>query len=187
MSAFWHKAAIRLAHSRKSMVVNLRPLSRAYLHLARRRTCNSEDLTLPRPPDGSHFPAVSAAAEKRVAAVRLEPRHRDAGRHVELLQNLAIPRVDPAQLAFLVFPSAVPELAVHPGHTGHEAVRINGAQNRAGLWIDLVNLALAILPNPQAPFRPGHAGGATFGRRDGRDHAASIRVDLLNAFPGNLV
>ena len=29
---------------------------------ARRRGCESEDLTLPRPPDGSHFPAASAAA-----------------------------------------------------------------------------------------------------------------------------
>jgi hypothetical protein len=92
---------------------------------ARRQTCDGEDLTLLGPPDSSHFPAISAPAVKRVAGVRLEPRHRDAGRHVELQKNLAALRVDPAQLAFLVFPSAVPGLAVHPGHTGHEAVRVS--------------------------------------------------------------
>jgi hypothetical protein len=45
----------------------------------------SEDLTLPRPPNGSYFPATSAAAEERVVAVGLEARHGHAGRHVDLL------------------------------------------------------------------------------------------------------
>ena len=55
-----------------------------------------------------------------------------------------------------------------------------------GLGIDLVDLALAVLPDPQRPFRPGHARGAAFGRRDGGDHAAALRVDLLDAVAGDL-
>src|SRR5262245_4988121 len=66
--------------------------------------------------------AGGAAAEERVAAVRLESRYGDAGRHVELLQNLTALRIDPTQFAFLVFKGAVPEFAVHPGDAGHEAV-----------------------------------------------------------------
>src|SRR5262245_37011339 len=72
--------------------------------------------------DGSQFSAGGTAAEERVAAVRLESRSGDAGRHVELLQNLTALRIDPTQFAFLVFKSAMPELAVHPGDASHEAV-----------------------------------------------------------------
>src|SRR5262245_65259818 len=72
--------------------------------------------------DGSQFSASGAAAEERVTAIRLESRHRDTGRHVELLQNLTALRIDPTQFAFLVFKGAVPELAVHPGDASHEAV-----------------------------------------------------------------
>src|SRR5262245_33579350 len=72
--------------------------------------------------DGSQFSAGGTAAEERVAAVRLESRYGDAGRHVELLQNLAALRIDPTQFAFLVFQGPVPELAVHPGYASHEAV-----------------------------------------------------------------
>src|SRR5215471_5042439 len=65
--------------------------------------------------DDSEFAAAGAAAEERVPAVRLESRYGDAGRHVELFQNFAAPRIDPTQFAFLVFQGAVPEFAVHPG------------------------------------------------------------------------
>jgi hypothetical protein len=41
------------------------------------------------PANGSQLATVAAAAEEHVAAVRLETRHGDAGRHIELLQNLA--------------------------------------------------------------------------------------------------
>src|SRR5262249_11739153 len=160
---------------------------RRVLLLARRRTCDSEDLTLPRPPDGSHFPAASAAAEERVAAVGLEARHRDAGRHVDLLQNLAALRVDSAQFAFVGFPRAVPEFAIDPRYASDETVRLDGAKDRASLRIDLMDLAFAMLPDPEAPFRPRHPGGATVGCRDGSDHAAGCMIDLLDAVPGDLV
>src|SRR6202040_3411043 len=75
-------------------------LRRYVCFLVLRRSCESEDLILPGPPDGSHFPAASAAAEERVAAVGLEARHGYAGRHVELFQNLAGLRIDSAQFAF---------------------------------------------------------------------------------------
>src|SRR5215813_10578429 len=98
-----------------------------------------EDLTLPRPPDSSHFPAAPAAAEERVPAVGLEARHRYAGRHVDLLQNLAALRIDSAQFAFVGFPSAVPQFTVDPGDAGDETVRLDGAEDRAGLRIDLMD------------------------------------------------
>src|SRR5262249_56825341 len=72
--------------------------------------------------DDCEFAAAGAAAEERVPTVRLESRYGDAGRHVELLQNFAAPRIDPTQFAFLVFQGAVPEFAVHPGDAGHEAI-----------------------------------------------------------------
>jgi hypothetical protein len=103
--------------------------------------------------DDSHFSASSAAAEERVAAVGLEARHRQAARHVDLLQNLAVLRIDSAQFAFLGFPGAVPELAFHPGDASDETVRLYGAKDRAGLRIDLMDLAFAMLPDPEAPFR----------------------------------
>ncbi len=73
--------------------------------------------------DRSHLAAVAAAAEERIAAIRLEARYGDAGRHVDLLQNLAGLRIDPAQFALLGFPGAVPELVADPGDAGDEAVR----------------------------------------------------------------
>ena len=42
-----------------------------------------------RPADGPDLAAGRAAAEERVAAVRLETGHRDARRHVDLLEELA--------------------------------------------------------------------------------------------------
>src|SRR5215475_710352 len=144
-----------------------------------------EDLTLPRPPDSSHFPAAPAAAEERVAAVGLEARHRYAGRHVDLLQNLAALRIDSAQFTFVGFPRAVPKFAIDPGDAGDETVRLDGAKDRAGLRIDLMDRAFAMLPDPEAPFGPCHSGGAAVRRWDGSDHMAGRRIDLLIA--GNLV
>ena len=44
-----------------------------------------------------------------------------------------------------------------------------------------------MLPDPEAPFRPRHSGGAAVGCWDGSDHAAGRRIDLLDAIPGDLV
>src|SRR5262249_26922265 len=104
-----------------------------------------EYLTLPRPPDSSHFPAApTSAAAQRVAAVALAARPRYAGRDVDLLQNLAALRIDSAQFAFVGFPRAVPQFAVDPGDAGDETVRLDGAEDRAGLRIDLMDLAFAM-------------------------------------------
>src|SRR5262249_11145400 len=108
----------------------------------------------PGPTDGSHLPAISASTKELIAAIGLEARHAYSGRHLELLQDLSGPRIDPPQIALVPFPSAVPELAVDPGDPGDEAVRLDGAENRPGLGIDLMDLAVPILPHPERPFGP---------------------------------
>ena len=96
-------------------------------------------------------------------------------------------RIDAPQIALVAFPGAVPELAVDPGDAGDEAVGLDGAQDRAGFGIDLMDLALAVLPDPERAFGPGEAGvAAAAGRRDGGEHAAGLRIDLLDAILGDL-
>src|SRR5229473_1069440 len=130
------------------------------------------------PADGSHLPAVSAAAEELVAAIGFEPRYTHSRRHVEPLQDLSGSRIDSPHIALVTFPGAVPELAVDPGHAGDEALGLDGAQNGAGLGIDLMDLALAILPHPERPFGPGEPGvGAAAGRRDRRQHTTGRRIE----------
>ena len=109
----------------------------------------------PGPADGPHRPAASASAEEPVAAIGFEPRHARPGRHLEPLQDLSGSRIDPPQIALVPFPGAVPELAVDPGHPGDEAVGFDGAQNRPCLGIDLMDLAVPVLPHPERPFGPG--------------------------------
>ena len=78
-------------------------------------------------------------------------------RHLQALEHLAALRVDAAQLALVALPGAVPQLAVDPGHAGDEAVGLDRAQDRAGRGIDLVDLAVAVLPTqrlPSAQARP---------------------------------
>jgi hypothetical protein len=62
----------------------------------------------PRPADGSHLPAASAAAEEPVAAIGLEPRHARSRRHLEPLQNLSGLRIEPPHFARVTFPGTVP-------------------------------------------------------------------------------
>src|SRR6185312_13718883 len=63
----------------------------------------------------------------------------------------------------------------------------DGAENGAGVRIDLMDLARAILPDPERPFRPGEAGIlAATRRRDHREHAAGRGIDLLDAILGDL-
>src|SRR5262249_31072389 len=114
---------------------------------------------------------------------------RDAGarRHVDLLQHLAGGGIDLAQVARVALPGGVPELAVDPGHAGDEAAARDGAQDRAGTWIDLVDLLLAVDADPERAFRPGEPGvAAAARRRNGRDHLAGVWIDLLNAALGDL-
>ena len=81
----------------------------------------------------------------------------------------------------------MPELAVDPGDPGDEAVGLDGAKNRAGLGIDLMDLTVAILPDPERPFGPGEPRvSAAAGRRDRGEHTAALRIDLLDAILSEL-
>src|SRR5437899_5279155 len=80
----------------------------------------------------------------------------------------------------------MPEFVANPGHAGDEAVRLDGAKDRAGLRIDLVDLAVAILADPERSFRPGHARSTAIGRWNAGDDTASLRIDLLDAISGDL-
>src|SRR5215467_5059178 len=133
------------------------------------------------------LPAASASAEESIRAVGLEARHAHAARHLEPLQNLSRSRVDSPDIALVTFPGAVPELSVDPGDPGDEAVGLDRAKNRPGLGINLMDLAVAILPDPQRPFRPRESGIGAAARRGNRRHYAAGRwIDLLDAIFGNL-
>src|SRR5205823_14553484 len=132
--------------------------------------------------DGPHLSAPSAAAEELIAAIGLEPRNHHSGRHLEPVQDLYRSRIDPPQIALVTFPGGVPELSVDPGDAGDEAVGIDGAKNRSGLGIDLMDLPVAILPHPERPFSPRQARvAAAAGRGNRGEHATGLRIDLLDA------
>src|SRR5512144_1705301 len=142
----------------------------------------------PRPPNAPHFPAVPTAAEEPLAAIGFEARHDHSGRHVERRQHVSRSWIDASQFALVVFPGAVPEIAIDPGDAGDEAVRFDRAKDRAGLRIDAMDLPLAIVPHPERSFGPGEARvAAAGGCRNRREHTAGPRVDLLDAILGDLV
>src|SRR6202790_1135161 len=91
-----------------------------------------------------------------------------------------------SQFALVTFPGAVPELVVDPGDPGDEAAGLDGAKNSPCLWIDLKDLAVAILPAPERPFRPCEPRAASPRRRDRGEHTAGLRLDLLDAILGEL-
>ena len=81
----------------------------------------------------------------------------------------------------------MPELSVDPGDPSDEALGLDRAENRPRLGIDLMDLPVPILPDPEGPFGPREARiAAAAGRRDRRHHAAGLRIDLLDAAPGEL-
>src|SRR5262249_37077846 len=108
----------------------------------------------PGPPDGSQLPACSTSAEEPIGAIGLEPPDANSARHLYFLQHLSRLRIDAPYIALVAFPGAMPELSIDPGDAGHEAVGLDRAQNRSGLGIDLMDLPLAILPDPESPFGP---------------------------------
>src|SRR5215510_15513821 len=137
--------------------------------------------------DRSHLPGASASAEELVAAIGLEPRHTRSTWHLEPLQDLSGSRIDAPHIALVTFPGAVPELAVDPGDPGDDAVRLDGAKDRARLGIDLMDLAVPMLAYPERPFGPRQPRvTAAAGRRDRGHHAAGLRIDLLDAILGDL-
>jgi hypothetical protein len=141
---------------------------------------------VPGPADYSHLPAASSTAEELTTAIGLEPRNFHSRRHLEPLQDLSRARIDVPHIALVTFPGAVPELAVDPGDPGDEAVGLEGAKKRACLGIDLMDLPVPILPNPERPFGPREPRATTAGRRDCGEHTAGLRIELLDAILGEL-
>ena len=140
----------------------------------------------PRSTNRSQLPAASASAEEPIAAIGLESRDIHTGWQLEALPDLSRSRIDPAQLALVAFPGAVPEFAVDPRYPGDETVRLDRAKNRTCLWIDLVDLSLPILPDPECSFRPRQPGvSAAAGCRNRVQDAAALRIDFLDAILGN--
>src|SRR5206468_2067823 len=108
--------------------------------------------------------------------------------HVDSLEHGSTIRIDAPKLALGAFRGAVPQVALHPRHARDEAVRLDGAEDRARLGIDLMNLPRAILAYPERPFGPREsrvtaAGGCWNRRYD----APGIGIDLLDTRLGDLI
>ena len=81
----------------------------------------------------------------------------------------------------------MPEFAVDPGYSGDDAAAFDGAKNCSRFGIDLMDLAAPMLSHPKRAFGPGEPQvAAASGRRDGREHTAGLRIDLLDAILGDL-
>jgi hypothetical protein len=81
----------------------------------------------------------------------------------------------------------MPKLSIDPSHPSDEAVGFDGAKNRACLRIDLMDLPVPILPDPERAFSPREPRvAATAGCWDRGEHTASFGVDLLDAILGDL-
>src|SRR5262245_48772502 len=108
----------------------------------------------PGPAHDPHLPAPTSSTEESITAIGLEPRHANAGRHLERLQDISVSGIDSSYIALVTFPRAVPEFSVDPSHPSDEAVRLNRAKDRACLRIDLMDLPISVLPDPERPFGP---------------------------------
>src|SRR3984957_17783273 len=136
--------------------------------------------TSPGPADGSHLAAADTAAKELIAAIGLETRYAYSLWHFERLQNLSGLRVDVPQVAFVAFKSGVPELAIDPSDSRDEAVGFDGAKNRPGGRIELMDFSVPILPHPQRPFSPRKPRAAAPGRGNRAEHAAGVRINFLD-------
>ena len=141
----------------------------------------------PRPADSSHLPAPFASAKEQIAAIGLQPRHAGSGWHLKPVEDFAGAGIDSPHIAFVAFPSTVPQLPVDPSNTGDEAIGLDGAKNRSCGGINLMDLSTPILPDPERPFSPCQPRVTTVaGRGDGAKHSTAFRIDLLDAIFGNL-
>ena len=102
----------------------------------------------PRPPDRPDLPALFPSAEELIAAIGLESRDMNSAWHIETLKNLSGARIDSPQIALVTFPGRVPQLSIDPGDPGDKAVGLDGAQNRPGIGIHLMDLSRPILADP---------------------------------------
>src|SRR6185369_11277891 len=122
---------------------------------------------------GAHFAAAGTAAVKDTGAVGFHAGHSDALGQFEALEDFARLWIDAADFAPLGFQGGVPEFAVDPGDARDETIRFDRAQDGAGLGVNLVNLAGAVLSHPERPLGPGQARVAAVGRRrESGDHLA---------------
>jgi hypothetical protein len=138
--------------------------------------------------DGHHLPAGSSAAKESIAAIAFEARHPGTRGHIELLEDLTCARIYSPQIALVTFPRSVPKLLIDPGNSGDEAVALNGAKNRPGPGIDLMDFTVPILAHPQRAFGPGESGvAAAAGRRDRSEHLAGFGIDLPDTILGDLI
>src|SRR6185436_4623180 len=116
---------------------------------------------------GAHFSAAGATAIKNAGAISLEAADGDAGRHFKALEDFARLGGNVADFALLRFEGGMPEFAVDPGDAGDEPVRFDRAQDSAGVGVDLMDLACAVLTDPEGAFGPGESRvAAVSGGRD---------------------
>ena len=140
-----------------------------------------------RPPDSPDLAALSSSAEELITAIRLKPGNAHSPWHLEALKNVSGSRIDSPQIAFLALPGGVPELSIDPGDPGDEAVGLDGAKNRACIGIDLMDLPVPILPDPERTFGPREPRvAAAAGCGDSGEHTAGLGIDLVDAILGDL-
>src|SRR5688500_4635761 len=78
-----------------------------------------------RPTDRANLAALAAAAEEDVVAAAFEAADAGVGWHFQALEHGTGGGVDVAELAFIVFPGGVPQLAVDPGDARDEAIGLD--------------------------------------------------------------
>jgi hypothetical protein len=144
-------------------------------------------VTSPGPPDCPDLPSSSISAEELVGAIGLKAGNPNPVGHIKPLKNFSGLRIDAPQITLITVPGGVPELSVDPGNAGDEAVGLDGAKNGTGFGIDLVDLSLAILTDPERPFSPGESRVAAASRSRYRsEDTAGLRIYLLDAILGQL-
>src|SRR5581483_11428672 len=143
-------------------------------------------LSCPSPPH-SQLPAAATTAEEQIASTGFEPGHGHSSRHLERLQHLSRSSIDSPQIALVLFPRAVPQLRVDPADSRDEAVGLYGAQDLTRVRIDLVDLPLPILPDPEHAFSPGEPRDPATGRWNRSEHAAALRIDFLDLILRDLI
>ena len=76
----------------------------------------------------------------------------------------------------------MPKLPVDPGDPGDKAVGLYGAKNGPGVGIDLMDLPIPVLPDPQTAFSPRQTGvTSAAGCRNRTEHLTASGIDLLDA------
>src|SRR5260221_3116173 len=115
--------------------------------------------------NGAHFATRATSEIEEIAAVTFQASDEDALGHDEALQSLAGVQIDAADVALLVLPMAMPQVAVDPGDTRHVARRWNDAEHAPRFGVDLVDAWLTELGDPERAFCPGQAAVAPLARR----------------------